>query len=245
MNPNMANREVINLEFYNYSDKKYFTTLDFANVTTTDLSASRVTAKGGQGAPERVSFDGERKGTLKVESQITTAKLYSMLSGTDLTSTAIKTYSESLTAVAGVLTLTETPLWAASVGVFDADGVSVALNATTPVSGKTVTLSDTTSTDTYTVKYLISKSDATIQTIKFTRNSFPKAFFITGTTLNKTEDEEMAAINLVYYKAVPQATFTLTNQNTGDPMSLSITCDLLFDKDGNQFDMSIIDETAA
>ncbi len=242
MNPNMANREVLDLEFYNYSDKKHFLTLDFANVTTTDLSANRTNAKGGKGAPERVSFDGERKGTLKIESQITPIKLYAMLAGTSITTTAIRTVTETLTAATNTLTLTETPLWPASVAVFNATtGAEV-----TPVSisDKTVTL-PADSTGSFKVKYVVSQTkESGIQTVKFTRTSFPKAFFITGITEDKTEDDEIVAVALTYYKAVPQSTFTLTNQNSGDPMTLTITCDLLFDKDGNQVDMSVIEDEA-
>ena len=41
-NPNMANREVCDLIFVDYSTKKPFLNLDFANVTTTELTGETV-----------------------------------------------------------------------------------------------------------------------------------------------------------------------------------------------------------
>ena len=84
VNPNMANREVADLVLLDYKTKKVFLPIDFANVTTTDFTANRVFAKGGQGAPNRVGFDGERAGTLKVDTQIMPVKLFALLSGRTL-----------------------------------------------------------------------------------------------------------------------------------------------------------------
>ena len=50
-NPNMANREVCDLIFVDYATKKPFLNLDFANVTTTELTGESVFAYGGKGHP--------------------------------------------------------------------------------------------------------------------------------------------------------------------------------------------------
>ena len=63
-NKNMANREVCDLIFVDYSTKKPFLNLDFANVTTTELTGENTYAYGGKGHPKRVSFSGEKGGTL-------------------------------------------------------------------------------------------------------------------------------------------------------------------------------------
>ena len=50
----------------------------------------------------------------------------------------------------------------------------------------------------------------------------------------------MLPYKITAYKAVPQANFTLSWSNTGDPTSLSIVFDLFEDEDGNFLDMALI-----
>ena len=109
VNPNMANREVADLVLLDYKTKKVFLPIDFANVTTTDFTANRVFAKGGQGAPNRVGFDGERAGTLKVDTQIMPVKLFALLSGQDIGKIAKIMKREVLTATTDGIELSETP----------------------------------------------------------------------------------------------------------------------------------------
>jgi hypothetical protein len=235
INPNMANREVADLLFCDYKTKAPFLNLDFANVSTTNLTATRVFATGGQGAPNRVGFDGQRKGTLKIETQITPMKLYSMLSGNAIAASGTYARKEVLTSATKVLTLTKTPV-TGTVFVF-AEGDDCGTPVVATVAGTSVTL--TTATDgVYIVRYLEAKTTGN-QTVKFTASVFPKAFTVYGSTPYKTEDDEIVAMNLTYYKAQPQATVDLAFSNTGDPSKLTIDCDLLADSDGNIYDMSL------
>ena len=80
-NVNMANREVCNLVFVDYKTKKPFLNVDYANVSTAGLTGESVFAYGGWGHPKRITFYGERGGTIGFETQITPFKLYSMLTG--------------------------------------------------------------------------------------------------------------------------------------------------------------------
>ena len=57
-------REVCDLTFVDYKTKTPFLNLDFANVTTTELTGESVFAYGGKGHPKRVAFSGEKGGTL-------------------------------------------------------------------------------------------------------------------------------------------------------------------------------------
>lgn len=50
-NPNMSNKDVADLIFLDYKSKKPWLNLDFANVTTTGLEATRDFATGGQARP--------------------------------------------------------------------------------------------------------------------------------------------------------------------------------------------------
>ena len=53
----------------------------------------------------------------------------------------------------------------------------------------------------------------------------------------KTENDEIVEAHPIWYKAAPQAAFELSWQNTGDPVSLTMTFDVMADADGQIFDM--------
>ena len=133
MNPNMANREVMNLVLLDYKTKVPYMNIDFANVSTTNFTANRVYAKGGWGAPNRVGFDGERTGTLQIDTQIMPAKLFALLSGKDIAKTAKVLKREELAAGADGLELAEEPK-TGTVQVFAASD-----DCGTPIEGVTAT----------------------------------------------------------------------------------------------------------
>lgn len=236
-NPNMSNKEVADLIFLEYKSKKPYLNLDFANVTTTNLESTREFATGGQGAPNRITFDYARKGTLKIDTQIATMKLFSMLSGSDLASTFKYAKRYELTAATSKVTLPDTPV-VGTVTVFKADD-DCGAEIQSSVSGKEVTLTSFTEGDV--IVYAIVDVPSGAKTVKFNSKTFPKAFTIYGTTPWKTEDDEIAEMHLAYYKAVPQSTFELAFSNSG-VISMSITCDLLADANDDIYDMSIIDD---
>lgn len=239
-NPNMSNKEVADLIFLEYASQKPYLNLDFANVTTTNLEAQREFAAGGQGAPNRIAFDYGRKGTLKIDTQIATMKLFSMLSGADITTSFKHAKRYELTASEGKLTIpAEDMVVAGTVNVFDEnDDCGTALEVT--VTDNEITLPTDVTTGNFVV-YAIVNVETGAKSVKFNAKTFPKAFTIYGTTPWNTEDDEIAEMHLTYYKAVPQSTFELAFSNSGI-ISMSITCDLLADKEDNIYDMSIVDE---
>ena len=221
-----------NFTLVDFKTKQPWLNVDFANVTTTEMAATRVLAKGGRGAAPRVPFDGERTCTMKVDTQITPMKLFAMLAGPEILT------SERLTLAAGKLTLSEEPV-ANSVTVYKADDdCGAAISAT--VAEKAATIEDGSDGDEYIVYYMANKEQG-IQIVKFKSDVFPKAYTAYGETLYKTEDDELLPMKLVIHKAVPQAAFSLALSNTGDPSTLSMTFDL-FAVDGNDFlDMQLIE----
>ena len=237
-NPNMSNKEVADLIFLEYTSQKPYMNLDFANVTTTNLETSREFATGGQGAPNRVSFDYGRKGTLKIDTQIATMKLFSMLSGADLATSFKYAKRYELAAVDGKLTVTD-EIVAGTVNVFaEGDDCGTAIKVT--VADKEITLPTDNNTGNFIV-YAIVNVATGAKSVKFNSKTFPKAFTIYGVTPWKTEDDEIAEMHLTYYKAVPQSTFELAFSNSGI-INMSITCDLLADKNDDIYDMSLVDE---
>lgn len=241
MNPNMANREVMNLVLLDYKTKVPYMNIDFANVSTTNFTANRVYAKGGWGAPNRVGFDGERTGTLQIDTQIMPAKLFALLSGKDISKTAKVLKREELAAGADGLELAEEPK-AGTVQVFAAsDDCGTPIEGVT-ATGKKVTATGITENQNYIVYYYLDKTTG-VQSIKFDADTFPKAFEIRGEMPFKTEDEEDVMCDLTYYKAQPQATFNLAFQNTGDPTTVSITFDCYANQDGDIYEMTFEDGT--
>lgn len=241
MNPNMANREVMNLVLLDYKTKVPYMRIDFANVSTTNFSANRVYAKGGWGAPNRVGFDGERTGTLQIDTQIMPAKLFALLSGKEIAKTATILKREELVAADGGLTLTETPK-AGTVQVFAASDDCGTPIADVQVAAKKATATGITDDQNYVVYYYLEKTTG-VQSVKFDADTFPKAFEIRGEMPFKTEDEEEVMCDLTYFKAQPQATFNLAFQNTGDPTTVSITFDCYANQDGDIYDMTFEDGT--
>lgn len=241
MNPNMANREVMNLFLLDYKTKVPYMKIDFANVSTTNFTANRVYAKGGWGAPNRVGFDGERTGTLQIDTQIMPAKLFALLSGKDIAKTAKVMKREELIAGADGLELAEEPK-TGTVQVFAAsDDCGTPIEGVT-ATGKKVTATGITENQNYVVYYYLDKTTG-VQSIKFDADTFPKAFEIRGEMPFKTEDEEDVMCDLTYYKAQPQATFNLAFQNTGDPTTVSITFDCYANQDGDIYEMTFEDGT--
>ena len=241
MNHNMANREVMNLVLLDYKTKVPYMNIDFANVSTTNFTANRVYAKGGWGAPNRVGFDGERTGTLQIDTQIMPAKLFALLSGKDIAKTAKVLKREELTAGADGLELAEEPK-TGTVQVFAAsDDCGTPIEGVT-ATGKKVTATGITESKNYVVYYYLDKTTG-VQSIKFDADTFPKAFEIRGKMPFKTEDEEDVMCDLTYYKAQPQATFNMAFQNTGDPTTVSITFDCYANQDGDIYEMTFEDGT--
>lgn len=239
-NSTMANREVCDLIWLDYLTKKPFMNMDFANVTTTELTGETVYAYGGKGHPKRIAFDGERGGTMTVETQIQSFSLWEMLTG-GLKKNTSKYYVRKEVDVADgtTITLTDTPI-KDTVVVFKADDdCGQALEAT--CEDKTVTITESITPATSAIVYYM-KEVTNVQSITVKVTSFPKDFIVYGDTIMKTEDGEILPYRMIAYKAHPQSTMSLAFSNNGDPGTVTITCDLMADKDDNILELILEDE---
>ena len=177
-NPNMANREVCDLIFVDYATKKPFLNLDVANVTTTELTGESVLAYGGKGHPKRVQFAGERGGTITIETQIQTVKLWQLITGGEITKSAkFVTRVETTVGSGGTaITLTDTPV-SGSVVVYKADddcGTELACSA----DGTAVTLSSPLTEGDKVIVYYMKEVTDKVQRINIKSTSFPKNFIV-------------------------------------------------------------------
>lgn len=230
-----GNRDVANLIFETYSTGVPFLNLDFANVTTTDLTGETVYAYGGSGHPKRISFQGERGGTIKIDTQMQCFKLYQLLTGATLATTGSFIKREVLTAAETTLTLSATPANNDEVYVFaSTDDCGTPVEAT--ATGTSVTVP---SAGTYIV-YYTETLDSGVLTLSIKSTTFPDTFKVYMETLDKTEAGTIAKFRMTAYKCSPQTNFTITQSSSGDPGTISITCDLLADQDNNMLDMQIV-----
>ena len=241
-NPNMANREVCDLIFVDYTTKKPFLNLDFANVTTTELTGESVFAYGGKGHPKRVAFSGERGGTITIETQIQTVKLWQLITGGEVTNSAkfVTRVETTVDDVGTVITLTDTPV-VGSVVVYKADddcGTELACT----VADTAITLTTAITGGDKVIVYYMKEITNGVQRINIKSTSFPKNFIVYGDTIMKTEDDEVLPYKLTAYKVAPQSNMSLSFSNTGDPGSITITCDLMADGDDNMLDLVLIEE---
>ena len=241
-NPNMANREVCDLIFVDYATKKPFLNLDFANVTTAELTGESVFAYGGKGHPKRVQFAGERGGTMTIETQIQTARLWQLITGGEASKSA-KFVTRVETAVdenGTSITLADAPV-AGSVAVY-ADGDDCGQELACTVADKVVTLANAITGGSKVIVYYMKEVTDKVERINIKSTSFPKNFVVYGDTVMKTEDDEILPYKLTAYKAAPQGNMSLSFSNSGDPGSITITCDLLADGDDNILDLVLIEE---
>lgn len=240
-NTTFANREVCDLIFLEYKTQKPFLNLDFANTTTTEMSGEAVYAYGGKGHPKRVTFHGERGGTIAFETQMKTAKLYSLITGAAIEKSAKFIKREVLTCTtAGELTVTGTPI-AGTISVYSADDdCGIELTSVT-ATGSKVSATGIEKDKEYIVYYITELTDKVLK-VNIKSTTFPKAFTVYGETYEKTEDDEIVPYRMVAYKCSPQTNFSLSCANSGDPATITITCDLMADKDDNILDLIWEDE---
>lgn len=233
---NKANREVCDVDIREFETKKPFLFFDTANTTTQNISGDSVFAMA-KGA-KRIAFANPMEGTATIEAQVYPFKLYSLMS--DGTIESKGTYPEKAVVTCeteGQLTIPD-GIVEGSVFVFAKDdwgGEEIEGSA----SGTTFTA--TTSTELaegseYEVGYLVTKSTG-VRTIAFNNKKLPKAYYVSMNTVEKDEDDVLTPYRIILYKAQPQRNFELSQSSEGDPASITMTFDLLEDKEGNFVEM--------
>jgi hypothetical protein len=110
------------------------------------------------------------------------------------------------------------------------------------VADKVVTLATPITGGSDVIVYYMKEVTDKVERISIKSTSFPKNFVVYGDTVMKTEDDEILPYKLTAYKAAPQGNLSLSFSNSGDPGSVTITCDLLCDSDDNILDLVLIEE---
>lgn len=240
MSENFTNREICDLIFEDYTTKKPFLNMDYANVSTTEVTGETVFAYGGKGHPKKVAFSGEKGGTLTIETQMQSFRLYQLLTGGDLSKTAKFMARETLTVTDGKVTLSETPSAGAAVNVFAVnDDCGEALVCT--VAGTDVTITGAADGSQVIAYYMKDITDK-VEKISIKGSSFPKTFTVYGDTIMKTESDEVLPYKFIAYKVMPQSNMSISMSNSGDPATITITCDLLVNENNDMLDLILEEE---
>ena len=252
-----ANRDVSNLLICDYATGAPFINLDYANVTTTELTGEVVYAYGGWGHPRKIAFSGDRGGTMTIETQIQETKLYKLITGADVVSgsndiqLAERTFV-GLESTNKVFYLEKKPKADTTITIHkngaavDVTSLTVAETATDAGKWK-VTVVSAGLSDGDEIVAFYTNTAATSERIAVKADTFPKAVIIYADTWDKSPDDSIISQKMIVYKAVAQPNFSLSNQNTGDPVSLTMTFDLMEDANHDILDLIFEDgkDTAA
>lgn len=234
---NKANRQVCDVDIRFLSSGKPFLFLDTANTTTQNISGDSVYAMAkGQRA---IAYTDPITGTMTIEAQVLPFKIYSLMSDGVVHSDAEYPKHETIVATKeGALTLSETPSGTVYAYVKGEFGDETSLISGS-VSGKEFTASSTEKIavgSSYEVGYVVSKTSG-VHRISFGDNYAVLDYTVTMSTVEKDEDGNLTPYIIKAYKATPQRNFELSQASEGDPASITITFDLLRDKNGDVIDM--------
>lgn len=242
---NMANRQCCDLDIREYSTNKPWMFADFCNTTTSGFTGDSVyaTKKGSRA----IAFPNPIQGTMSLTFQCHPFKIYALLSdGTISTTAIVPVRKEVVCTEAGKLTVSGEVAIDGTVYVYAKDDFGgIEIEGTAAVTTDTV-FTATTPTDiavdtTYLVCYLVNKSTG-VKSIQFNNKKVPKDYRITQETLDKDENGNLVPIKITAYKATIQRSLDLSFASEGDPASITLTFDVLEDKDGNVLDMVEIAE---
>lgn len=239
---NKANRSVCDVDIRILKTKAPYLFFDTANTTTAGISGDSVyaMAKGSK----KIAFQNPIEGTMSIEAQVYPFKFFALLSDGAIETNAAFPEKKTITAVSGgtltIPAVTNGSIQAGTVFVYPAGsfGDESTLIAGTFTNGTftATTAANISLGSQYEVGYIVTKT-AGVKKISFNNKKLPRDYFITMSTVDKDEQDVLTPFKMIAYKASIQRNFELSFSSEGDPASVTLTFDLLEDKDGNIFDM--------
>lgn len=238
---NKANRQVCDVDIRILKTMAPFLKFDTANTTTAGLSSESVyaMAKGSR----RIAFANPLEGTMTIEAQVYPFKFFALLSDGVIESTAAYADSQIVTATdAGKITITVTngtitpgTVFVYPEGSFGDESAAIAGTFASGTFTPTDT-SDIVKDSKYEVGYIVTRTSG-VKKIAFNNKKLPRDYYITQKTVDRDEEGTLTPFVMTAYKASIQRNFELSFSSEGDPASVTLTFDLMEDKDGNVFDM--------
>lgn len=244
---NKANRQVCDVDIRILKTMAPFLKFDTANTTTAGLSGDSVyaMAKGSR----KIAFANPLEGTMTIEAQVYPFKFFALLSDGEIESTAAYADSKTITCeTEGTLsvtvdsgTITAGTVFVYPAGSFGDEGAAIdGTFADGTFTAKTPT--DIAANADYEVGFIVNRTG--VKKITFNNKKLPRDYYITQKTVDKDEQGLLTPFVMTAYKASIQRNFELSFSSEGDPASVTLTFDLMEDKDGNIFDMIELTEDA-
>ena len=237
---NKANRQVCDVDIRVLKTLAPFLFLDTANTTTAGLTGDAVYARA-KGL-RAIAFHNPLEGTMTVEAQVLPFRVYALFSGGTIESKGVQAVHKTIVATDSTITIEENSgtVRAGTVFVYPAGsfGDESAAIAGTFASG-TFTPTETsaiTNDAEYEVGYIVDRTTG-VKKVSFNNKKVPKDYFITMNTVEKDEEGTLTPYIITAYKAAIERNLELSFSSEGDPASLTITFNLLADKDGNVMDI--------
>lgn len=240
---NKANRQVCDVDIRVLKTKAPFLNFLTANTTTAGLSSDSVyaMAKGSR----RIAYTNPLEGTMTIEAQVYPFKLLALLSDGTIDSEAV--YAETATVKAteeGKLTLANDKgeIEAGTVFVYPKGSYgdeTQLIQGTYTAGAFTEGAAETKkikANSEYEIGYMVKRSSG-LKKISLNNKRLPKDYFITQKTVDKDENGLLTPFIMTAYKATIQRNIDLSFSSEGDPASITLTFDLMEDKDGNVLDM--------
>lgn len=237
---NKANRQVCDVDIRVLKTLAPFLFLDTANTTTAGLTGDAVYAMAkGQRA---IAFHNPLEGTMTIEAQVLPFRVYALFSDGTIESKGVQAVHKTIVATDSTISIEETSgtVRAGTVFVYPAGSFgdeSAAIAGT--FAGGTFTPTETsaiTEDAEYEVGYIVDRT-AGVKRVSFNNKKVPKDYFITMNTVEKDEEGTLTPYIITAYKAAIERNLELSFSSEGDPASLTITFNLLADKDGNVMDI--------
>ena len=248
---NKANRQVCDVDIRILKTMAPFLDFATANTTTAGLSSDSVyaMAKGSR----KIAYANPITGTMSIEAQVYPFKLFALLSDGVIDSEAA--YADSIVVTAskdGELNIApakgEIKIGTLFVYPEDLYGDESALiegNFSEGVFTESAVAEKKIKTGAkYKVGFIVTRTSG-VKKIAFNNKRLPKDYYITMKTVDKDEEGLLTPFIMTAYKATVQRNFELSFSSEGDPASVTMTFDLMEDKDGNIFDMVELEEDAA
>lgn len=247
---NKANREVCDVDIRILKTMMPFLKFDTANTTTAGISSDSVyaMAKGSR----RITFQNPLEGTMTIEAQVYPFKFFALLSDGVIETSAAYADTQTVTATTAgsvdIVPPSDGTIISGTVFVYPEDSYgdeTELIEGTLATNKFTATTSDDIAVNTkYTVAYMVNRSSG-VKKITFNNKKLPKDYYITMKTLDKDEEGLFTPFIMTAYKACIQRNFELSFSSEGDPASVTLTFDLMEDKDGNVMDMIELTDDAS
>ena len=234
---NKANRQVCDVDIRILKTLAPFLFFDTANTTTVGLSGDSVYAM--KKGTRAIAFQNPIEGTMTIEAQVYPFKLFSLISDGVVETTGIKTVKTNIVAseegkitlsVADNVNVNKNSLFVYQVGEFGENAITGDY-ADGVFSSSSIKIGDE-----YEVGYIVNKTSG-VKRVSFNNKKIPKDYFITMSTVDKDEEGTLTPFIITAYKASIQRNLELSFSSEGDPASISLTFDLMEDKNGNVLDM--------